>query len=332
MKICLSSAKGGHLEQLLKLDYLKKSFPIFYLLPNRDGVPKINKRKTYKIQPYPRNSGISYPFIVIINAYQSLKIFFKEKPSLFITTGGNEGIFLALIMKLFNKRIINIESFSRITFPSLSGRFFHMFADLTIVQWPSMKKFYPGSVFGGPIFDFSQSKELNKISTGKIFLTLGTRQEPFLRPLKEVEKLIKEGVINRPVIAQVGRTKYTPSNFSTFDFCSVSDFEKHIKESDLIITHSGAGTIIKCTISQKKVVVIPRDPNLGECQDNHQYQIAEQFEKLGLVLVSKESNSLKDKIKMAEDFKPSIFQGESRIKDIIDEKINLWFRNEEIQV
>jgi hypothetical protein len=53
------------------------------------------------------------------------------------------------------RKVIYIESFSRINRPSLAGRLGYLVADLFIVQWKPLLKFYKKAKYGGTIFNFN---------------------------------------------------------------------------------------------------------------------------------------------------------------------------------
>jgi len=92
------------------------------------------------------------PLNFLINAFQSLLIFLKEKPDVVISSGAGVAVPICYFAKIFGKKVIFIESFSRVDNPSLSGAFIHPIADLFIVQWRSLLKHYKNSVYGGSIF------------------------------------------------------------------------------------------------------------------------------------------------------------------------------------
>lgn len=52
------------------------------------------------------------------------------------------------------KKIVYIESFARVDSPSLTGKIMYKLklANLFIVQWEEMLKFFPNAVVGGRIF------------------------------------------------------------------------------------------------------------------------------------------------------------------------------------
>lgn len=85
-------------------------------------------------------------------AVKSLFIFIKERPTVIITTGVLATIPMCLIMKLFRRKLIYIESFAKVTSPTESGKLLYKYADRFYVQWESMKQFYPKAICLGGIY------------------------------------------------------------------------------------------------------------------------------------------------------------------------------------
>ena len=79
-------------------------------------------------------------------------LYLKVKPDIVISTGALATVPICLISKMFNKKIIYIESFARIYDPSLTGKIMYRFADVFIIQWKELKKFYPKAKYFGGIF------------------------------------------------------------------------------------------------------------------------------------------------------------------------------------
>ena len=69
-----------------------------------------------------------------------------------ISTGAMAVIPMFILGQIFNKKLIYIESFAKSDSPTLTGKFIYKFADLFIVQWESMKKYYPQAVMLGSIY------------------------------------------------------------------------------------------------------------------------------------------------------------------------------------
>lgn len=155
-----------------------------------------------------------------------------------------------------------------------------------------------------------------------IFITLGTQKFQFDRVLKEIDKLIDEKKINaKEVNVQCAYKEYEPKNFKTFKLKPQDEIDKITEEADVIITHSGTGSIINSLRKQKKIIIIPRMQKYGEHVDNHQLELAKVFnEKYGIpVLIDMEK--LYDTIKRLDDYKPVKWEDNNKglIKSIEDE-------------
>ena len=73
-----------------------------------------------------------------------------------------------------------------------------------------------------------------------IFVILGTHELEFKRLLQYLEDMdIKE-----EVIIQSGNTNFTSNKYKVIPFLDQNDFNKYIKESTLVITHGGVGSIL----------------------------------------------------------------------------------------
>ena len=116
-----------------------------------------------------------------------------------------------------------------------------------------------------------------------IFITLGSQKFQFNRILKEVDKLIEDGVITDTVFAQIGNSDYEPENYSFKRFLNREEFAQKQSECDIVITHGGTGAIIGALKKGKKVIAVPRLAKFGEHVDNHQLQLLHQFDEMHLI-------------------------------------------------
>ena len=117
-----------------------------------------------------------------------------------------------------------------------------------------------------------------------IYVAVGTQKFQFDRLIKSIDKQVENGIINEEVIAQIGYCNYKPVNFEYKDFLTKEEFDENIKRCDLLITHSGVGTIISGLKYKKPIIVMPRLEKYGEHVDNHQTQIANSFAEMNLLL------------------------------------------------
>ena len=148
MKICLTASSGGHLNQLLELLSVLKRYKIFFITPATHMKRELSNYPVYFVKNPGRN-----PFKFLIHSIVSLNILIKEKPDVVITTGAGLVVPICFLAKfLFKSKIIFIESFSRISSPSLTGKIVYRISDLFIVQWKQIRKFYGDkAVYGGSL-------------------------------------------------------------------------------------------------------------------------------------------------------------------------------------
>lgn len=148
IKICLAFSAGGHRHQMLQLEDVYGKHEHYFLTFKERTTKNLKKKaKTYFVTNQERN-----PVKAITLFFESLNIFLKEMPDVVISTGAGVALPTCFFAKLFGKKVIYIESFSRITEPSLAGQIAYHFSDLFIVQWKPLLKFYKNAVYGGTIF------------------------------------------------------------------------------------------------------------------------------------------------------------------------------------
>lgn len=111
-----------------------------------------------------------------------------------------------------------------------------------------------------------------------IFITVGTHEQGMDRLFKEIDNLINHCKIKEKVFAQIGYTKYTPKYFEYKKMISFEEMDKYIKNSKIIITHGGPGTIFHPLQYGKIPIVVPRNPQFGEHVDNHQILFTQKLE------------------------------------------------------
>ncbi|MCT2347458.1 UDP-N-acetylglucosamine transferase subunit ALG14 [Niallia taxi] len=151
MKICFTASSGGHLEQLMMLYPMMKKHNSFIITEKTtyDFNPK--DIKLYTVSQINRREIMFFlKFIFLI--FNSIFIFLKEKPDAVISTGALATIPICILAKLFKKKLIFIESFSKISSPTLTGKLLYKKADIFLVQWEDMKKYYPNAIYGGGIY------------------------------------------------------------------------------------------------------------------------------------------------------------------------------------
>ncbi|SET25680.1 Oligosaccharide biosynthesis protein Alg14 like [Salinibacillus kushneri] len=152
-KLLLISSIGGHLTQLLQLEPLFKNYDYHIVTEKSEITKKLEDKYPMSFLVYgARNYPFRYIFKLAYNIFKSFFIFLRERPDVVITTGVHTAVPMCYIAKLFRKKVVFIESFAKSSSPTMAGKMVYPVADLFIVQWETMKRFYPNAVYGGSIY------------------------------------------------------------------------------------------------------------------------------------------------------------------------------------
>lgn len=152
-KIMFISSMGGHLSELMKLNFKDYDYSIVTEKTdsNKDLKDKY-KNKVYYLAYGTRKTPIRYFFILIFNFFRSMYLYFKLKPEVIVTTGTHTAVAMCYIARIFRKKVIWIETFANKNTKTLAGRLVYPIANTFVVQWEEMKKIYPKAIYWGWIY------------------------------------------------------------------------------------------------------------------------------------------------------------------------------------
>ena len=148
MKIALVSDCGGHLTQMLHLLEAFRDHEFFfitYFSPRDEDLKNIAPVHLLK-------AGEMNLYIFVKAYFQAFNILLREKPDVLISTGAQIALPFFLWGKVMGKKLIFIESWSRVNKLSMTGQLLYPVVDEFFVQWPEMaeiagsKAKYRGSV------------------------------------------------------------------------------------------------------------------------------------------------------------------------------------------
>ena len=157
-----------------------------------------------------------------------------------------------------------------------------------------------------------------------IFVVLGTQKFQLNRLLQKLDEYVEQGLLTDEIYAQIGNSTYKPRHYAYKDFMDKKEFDATIAKADLVIAHSGVGTIITAIHAKKPVVVFPRLAKYKEHVDDHQLDIARAFEMKKYVLCCYENDDLLEKIIKCKDFQFDEYVSQQKqiigiIKNFLDE-------------
>jgi UDP-N-acetylglucosamine:LPS N-acetylglucosamine transferase len=148
LRICLAASAGGHISQLLKLAESWNGFETFCVTTTevvRNDLGKLGE--VYVVGECNRQ----HPIRVVAVFIRCVRIIYKERPDVIISTGAAAGCILCFLGKLLGAKVIWIDSITNVERISLSGRMVRYIADLFLVQWPELAGRYEKVEFVGTV-------------------------------------------------------------------------------------------------------------------------------------------------------------------------------------
>lgn len=152
----------------------------------------------------------------------------------------------------------------------------------------------------------------------KLFVPLGTQKFPFGRIITAFNELVEQGRYKPEEIIMQSALYPVKPNFTAFGLIPNEDFNRYMKEAEVIVTHSGVNSIISCMELGKPLVICPRLHEYGEHVDNHQMEIATLMHDKYDVLVCTDMKDLAALIKLAKThkYKPWVSHREELLEAI----------------
>lgn len=146
MKICVVSSCGGHLTEVRQLLPAYAQYEYFYVLNHHIHLPEDMQGKTTFIRHSERD------WLFFVNLWEAWRILRRERPDVILSTGAGPVVPFAMVARLFfPARIVFVETITRISQPSLTGRIMYRLAHVFYYQWPALQGFFPKGKLGGPL-------------------------------------------------------------------------------------------------------------------------------------------------------------------------------------
>lgn len=151
MKVGLVCSHGGHMTELVQILPAFENADLFYI--TYDSIPTRQLEHAYLM----KNIGTN-PFRMLLAFWTILRVLLKERPDLLVSTGAEVAIpafYLAWLLRtarLLDVRTVFIESWTRVTMPTQTGKLVYPISDVFLVQWQQMLPNYgPKARYGGII-------------------------------------------------------------------------------------------------------------------------------------------------------------------------------------
>ncbi|WP_412936526.1 glycosyltransferase [Microbacterium sp. 2P01SA-2] len=130
----------------------------------------------------------------------------------------------------------------------------------------------------------ARPRPVDSSSGPRLFVTLGTIKPYRFDSL--VDAVLATGLANESTVWQLGETTRSDLPGTVRTLTSDDEFRRYATEADVVVTHSGVGTILNLLEWGIHPVVVPRRRARGEHVDDHQSQIAALLGDLGIAVVA----------------------------------------------
>lgn len=275
----LVASTGGHLAQLAmlrgRLRTAEGSLWITFDSPQARSVLN-GERVTYVGYIKPRG------YVDLIRAVPKiLRALRTERPDAIVSTGAAIAVAalpLAVLCRV--RRVVYIESFSRFSGPSLTGR---------ILRWVPRLEMYTQHAS----WSDARWKATPPVLTGfrrttkpapvrerlRVFVTLGT-----IKPFRFdalVDALVKLAS-SVDFVWQLGETTRDTLPGVGHAWMSAEDFDRAARDADVVVAHAGVGTALRLLEIGHYAILVPRRAVREEHVDDHQTQVAAAFDTLGI--------------------------------------------------
>lgn len=147
--VLLVASSGGHLLQLVQLrDEWSRPARTWVTFDTSDAHSLLSGEDVVYAH-YPTNRSLKN---LVRNAFLAFRVLRQVRPIAVITTGSGVAVPFCYLGRLMRLRVIFIESFSRITQPSLTARLVYPIASEFFIQWPGLSRRFPRARYEGNVF------------------------------------------------------------------------------------------------------------------------------------------------------------------------------------
>ena len=151
-----------------------------------------------------------------------------------------------------------------------------------------------------------------------ILVLLRSIKLEFTRPLREIDSLCDDGLLDDHILVQAGFTTFSSRHLELVPFFEHEKLNSLIDQCDLVITHAGTGSVLSALKKRKRTIAVARYQELQEHVDNHQLDLLDEFSRKNYLIPWYKDDKLLTLLDRAKSFTPSpyVSQKEAVIKYI----------------
>lgn len=278
-KVLWVASTGGHFAQLRRIAEASECSPnsVWMTFESNQTTSALqNSRHVYVDYVAPRDLRNTTRAAAVAR-----KLLSEESFDVCISTGAALAVAVLPVAAMKKVPVCTyVESISRTSGPSLSGRILRVVPGVATYtqheEWANDGWTYVGSVLDS----WAATVRKDAHPPRKVFVTLGTiKPYRFDRAVDAVCAMLTE---KDEVTWQLGATTRGDLPGEVHDQLPADEFERLIRESDVVVTHSGVGSIMQILDLGKSPVIAVRKRSAQEHVDNHQQFIADKMTDKGL--------------------------------------------------
>lgn len=227
---------------------------------------------------------------------RAFQIMRRTRPKMLVSTGSALAVPYILAARASGIPVTYVESATRLAGPSVTGRIAERIPGIQLFcQGKDWNR--PGWTFFGSIFDRYVAQAVTPRQIESALVTIGSEKFPFARALE----LARDALGGVKTSWQTGNT---PSEGLDLEgeirpWWPGDELARRARESDVVLTHAGVGSILMVLRTGACPVVIPRMHELGEHIDDHQMQLSNTLAARDLVVVAHPGDDLAQCIQKA---------------------------------
>lgn len=295
----LIASTGGHLAQLnlwsKKIGSASDSLWVTFDSPQSRSL--LADRRTIYV-PYIKSRDAKATFHAFRKVMSDVD-WRREALTAAVSTGSAVGVAGLLAARLHRVPSFYIESVSRVLGPSMSGKLVSLDPGIhkscQYRNWAGGRWHYRGS-----LLEDVEVIPREPAANPRLFITLGT-----IRPYRFdslVNAVLAKGLADDRTVWQLGETTRRDLPGTVYEQLRGEDFDRFAREADVVITHSGVGTILHMFDMGIFPVVVPRRQSRNEMVDDHQLEIAALLKESGVAAVREVEELDRDTIRWASEW------------------------------
>jgi UDP-N-acetylglucosamine transferase subunit ALG13 len=146
-----------------------------------------------------------------------------------------------------------------------------------------------------------------------IFVTIGTA-EPFDRLLRAVGEVDTD----EEIVVQAGPSTARPEGPTYVDYLPYAELVEKVRNSRVVVSHAGVGTILTVLAQGKRPVVVARQKRYGEAIDDHQDELARRLADEGLVVLLENPEELPEHLRGDVEASTPVRPSEQLVRELRD--------------